>query len=364
MSADNKLSPADLHTASLQAAPGVFTVPSGQPGVVASGLPEYADVLVELDKLQNKKTNWLSAVVVLAVSVLLFAAAGAAWRSWELVGLLVPILMFHELGHFVAMRVFKYRNTRMFFIPFFGAAVTGQHYNVPGWKKAIVSLMGPVPGIALGIVLGGVGLAVGPPLLVKGAIFMLLLNAFNLVPVLPLDGGWVMHTILFCRHYLLDVAFRTLAVVGLVLIGWASGDWVLAFVAIPLAISLPLAYRTARIADKLRSAGWTPQSSDDHTIPPVAAQSIIGEVRASFPSGLTNKNAAQITLNIFESLNARPPGWLASAALLFVHFGSFCAAAVACLIFMLAQRPVPPDAPKNAAPRPQISYISESEAAP
>ena len=38
------------------------------------------------------------------------------------------------------MRAFKYRNVQMFFIPFFGAAVTGRNFSVAGYKKAIVSL--------------------------------------------------------------------------------------------------------------------------------------------------------------------------------------------------------------------------------
>ena len=57
------------------------------------------------------------------------------------------------------MRIFHYRNLRMFFIPLFGAAVTGRNWNVPGWKKALVSLAGPLPGIALGIFLGVAGIA-------------------------------------------------------------------------------------------------------------------------------------------------------------------------------------------------------------
>ena len=32
-------------------------------------------------------------------------------------------LLFHEAGHWVTMRIFKYRNLQMFFIPMFGAAV-------------------------------------------------------------------------------------------------------------------------------------------------------------------------------------------------------------------------------------------------
>ena len=35
------------------------------------------------------------------------------------------------------MRLFRYSNVKMFFIPLLGAAVSGRHYNVPGWKKVV-----------------------------------------------------------------------------------------------------------------------------------------------------------------------------------------------------------------------------------
>ena len=93
-------------------------------------------------------------LILLLVSLGLFILAGK--RQWPLDYLLIllPVLFIHEFGHYLAMKIFNYRNLRMFFIPFLGAAVSGQHFNVPGWKKTIVSLMGPVPGIILGVIIG------------------------------------------------------------------------------------------------------------------------------------------------------------------------------------------------------------------
>ena len=176
-------------------------------------------MLVEINQLQNKKGGWGSAILILLVSLLLFAGAGSRQWSWQYVVMLVPILLVHELGHYLAMRAFNYRNLRMFFIPFFGAAVSGRHYNVPGWKKVVVSLMGPVPGIVLGAIVGGAGLVLHQPWLVKLALVALILNGINLLPVLPLDGGWIFHTLLFSRHPLLDAGFRVLAAIALMVGG-------------------------------------------------------------------------------------------------------------------------------------------------
>jgi Zn-dependent protease len=172
---------------------------------------KHAGVLVELARIQNKKSSWTGAFVILLVSLGLFVAAGrsdAAMgpKPMELLTILIPILFFHELGHYLAMKVFGYRNLRMFFIPFFGAAVSGRNYTAPGWKKVIVALMGPVPGIILGGLIGIWGAVTHRHWMEQVGLFALLINGFNLLPVLPLDGGHVMHTLLFSRHF---VAMRS-----------------------------------------------------------------------------------------------------------------------------------------------------------
>ena len=303
----------------------------------ASGL-EHAEVLAQLNQIQEKRTSWGNAIVILAVSIVFFLGAGAARWSWKITLLLIPILLFHEFGHYVAMQIFDYRNVRMFFIPFFGAAVTGKNYNVPGWKKAVVSLMGPLPGIVLGTLLGFAGIVLHKAWLTKVAMLALILNGFNLLPVLPLDGGWVMHATLFSRHYLLDTGFRALAALALIVGGGFSGDRILMYLGIFMLVGLVPAFRLARIAGRLRNRGLPPVSPDDQTIPTETAQVIIGELKQAFPKRVTNQVLAQYTLQVFETLNARPPGWAASLALVFLQVMGGMAALVFAGVFLLGQR--------------------------
>ena len=296
------------------------------------------EVLLELNNLQNKKAGWGAVITILVVSLVLFIGAGSQQSSWDYLLILVPVLFVHELGHYLAMRVFHYRNLRMFFIPFFGAAVSGQHYNVPGWKKAIVSLMGPVPGIILGVIIGGAGLILHQALLTKVAVVALILNGFNLLPVLPFDGGWVFHTLLFSRHYLLDSAFRVLAACALGAAGMFSENKFLMYLSIPMFMSIPAAYRTARIAATVRGRGLPPASADAQTIPSDTAEAIIGEVKKANQKLQSNKMLAQQTLQVFETLNARPPGWAATLGLLFAYFTSLGLAAVFAGVFVFGQR--------------------------
>lgn len=298
---------------------------------------EHAEVMTEMAALQMQKPSWGNALLILIVSALIFLGAGSAQWSWELALGMIPILLFHELGHFLAMRMFNYQNVRMFFIPFFGAAVTGRNYNIPGWKKAVVSLMGPVPGIALGIGIGIAGLLLHQPLMMKAALLTLVLNAFNLLPILPLDGGWVLHATLFCRHPLLDAGFRVLAAIGLFALGVSLQAKVLPYLAIPMLISLPTAYRTARVAAIVRRNGLPEASDDTQTVPPATAGLIVSEVKRAFPNHQSTRLLAQLSLNVFELANARPPHWAATFGLVFVHGASVVLAVVFGVLFVIGR---------------------------
>ncbi len=305
---------------------------------LSGGSEQDMDVLLELNRLQNKKSGWGGMFILFVVSLVFFIGAGARQWSWSYLVILLGVLFVHELGHYLAMRAFNYRNLRMFFIPFFGAAVSGQHYNVAGWKKVVVSLMGPLPGIGLGVIVGVAGLVAHQPLLVKIAIVSLLLNGSNLLPVLPLDGGWIFHTLLFSRHYLLDTVFRVIAALVLISSATFLHTKILMYLGIFMLIGVPYAYRTARIAADLRKRGLPPVSEDDQNVPPATAQSIIREVKQATGRPQSTKMVAQQTLQIFETINARPPGWAATLGLMFVHAAAFGAAAVFALAFIVAQR--------------------------
>jgi len=98
--------------------------------------------MAEIERLQLNKTGWISGLVILLASLAVFLAVGTgglgeqtAKESWETLGIVVGVLFVHEMGHYLAMRVFRYRNVRMFFIPGFGAAVSGQGYEAPDGRR-------------------------------------------------------------------------------------------------------------------------------------------------------------------------------------------------------------------------------------
>ena len=301
--------------------------------------PEDEQVLAELVQLQNQQPGWGSAILLLVVSLLLFAGSFKGGRAWDGVVILVAVVAFHEAGHYVAMRWFGYRNLRMFFIPFLGAAVSGRHYNVAGWKKSLVALAGPVPGILLGAPLGILGLALGQPKIVQASLVLLGLNGFNLLPFLPLDGGWVVHAVLFVRHPVLDVVFRVVAALGLLGLSLVLQTYLLVALAVFMLIAIPVQWRLANVAHRLRQQGVAARSADAESIPLGPALTILAAVRPILPKQSPPKLLAQNVANVFEALNAAPPGALATIGLLALHGGSFMLALVMAVLISILQRP-------------------------
>jgi hypothetical protein len=79
----------------------------------------------------------------------------------------------------------------------------------------IVLFAGPLPGLILAVVLATVSRSA----LAHEAVLILAgVNFFNLLPILPLDGGQIALMLFFARHPWLDVAFRAMAGVALLLL--------------------------------------------------------------------------------------------------------------------------------------------------
>lgn len=121
---------------------------------------------------------------------MLVSVAAYAW-IWGLpfaVGFVILIFV-HELGHVIELRRQGIPASAPLFIPFLGAVIGMKQLPDDAWKEARVALAGPI--------LGSVGAAAfwiaaevdGSELLMALAFVGFLLNLFNLIPVVPLDGG-------------------------------------------------------------------------------------------------------------------------------------------------------------------------------
>ncbi len=125
-------------------------------------------------------------------SMLVSIAAYSLIWGWRFALGFVLLLFVHEMGHVIQLRREGIKASAPVFIPFLGAAIWSKSLGDNALAEARVGLAGPILGSAGAAALIPVAQATGNELFQALAFTGLLLNLFNLLPVLPLDGGRAM----------------------------------------------------------------------------------------------------------------------------------------------------------------------------
>jgi Zn-dependent protease len=298
------------------------------------------DALALIDELKNPPAkSWASQIGVLAVTLLLFVGAGLLdWSVRELV-LVVVVLLVHETGHLVAMKALGYRDVRMFFIPFFGAAVSGAATRASGARRTLVALAGPVPGILLGLFLAFGYAVTYSPVAGEAAKMFLLLNVFNLLPLLPLDGGHVLLETVFIRNRWFEAAFQVAAAAGLVLLAFASRSPLLGILGVLMLKGAPQAVKIGRLAAEIRATADGPMPSSIPEAPLPFLVRIVEGVDTNLGGGANPRDRATLVRTVFERLHPNPPRAWATIGLLAAYAAAFAAAVMGGVFIAIAQAP-------------------------
>lgn len=123
------------------------------------------------------------------VSALVSIGAYALYFPWQFAVGLVALIFIHEMGHVIVLRRYGVRATAPIFIPFLGALIGMKQLPKNAVMEAYVGLGGPVIGSLGAVAAYGIYLLDGHRLFLALAYIGILLNLFNLLPILPLDGG-------------------------------------------------------------------------------------------------------------------------------------------------------------------------------
>jgi Zn-dependent protease len=107
----------------------------------------------------------------------------------------VLLLLIHEMGHVFQLRREGVKASAPMFIPFLGAVIMAKSLGKDAAAEARVGLAGPILGTIGTLIPLGLWLATGEDLWRALAYIGFFLNLFNLLPVLPLDGGRAMAAI-------------------------------------------------------------------------------------------------------------------------------------------------------------------------
>lgn len=162
-------------------------------------------------------------------SVLLFVLSFLYIFSDELdfVFYLVVVLFLHELGHYLLMKLFKYQDLRMLFIPLMGAFVQGSKAHYSQRESFLVIAAGPFPGVLMGLVTLFLANNYQQTWLLELSFLFLFLNVINLLPIDPLDGGQLFKLFVRQKRDLFLLVFALLSSLLMITVGYFIESWIL-----------------------------------------------------------------------------------------------------------------------------------------
>ena len=127
-----------------------------------------------------------------SASMLVSVAAYSLIWGWKFALGFVLLMLVHEMGHVIQLRREGIEASAPLFIPFLGAVVGAKSLGGNALAEARVGLAGPVLGSLGAAALVPVAITTGEPFWYALAFTGFFLNLFNLLPVVPLDGGRAM----------------------------------------------------------------------------------------------------------------------------------------------------------------------------
>ena len=159
---------------------------------------------------KSTRSPWKS----LGLTVLAFGSFSFLF-GWIAAIILSVAIAIHEFGHWLAMRMTGQPNPRIMLVPFFGGVAVPNKPYKSQFDDAFVSLMGAGISVVPCLALLGAAFLVGDPvyseapkfgkfsgsgIAVDRLLYLLaalvgLMNAIQLIPVLPLDGGHVVRSV-------------------------------------------------------------------------------------------------------------------------------------------------------------------------
>ncbi len=158
------------------------------------------------------------------------SVAGYAWLfSLEFALVLIACLVAHEYGHVKAMQYFGIKTKGIYLVPFVGGLAVADDKINTRWQDVVISIMGPCFGLMMSVLCLILYGLTELELFAGAAVLGSLLNLFNLLPILPLDGGHVIKSISFSMRSWIGLSVCTAGIVLGAFISYVFGLFLLVF---------------------------------------------------------------------------------------------------------------------------------------
>jgi Zn-dependent protease len=163
----------------------------------------------------------------MALSIALFA-----WSyDWQFAVAFVLLIFIHEMGHVVANWYFGLKQSAPIFLGYFGAVIFLRESPRDATVEGIVGIAGPVAGTIGALACYVLYLRLGTPELLEATAWGFFINAWNLLPIPPLDGGraaaalspflWVLGIIgLVAVEGALFMQYHSVSFIGIMVLLW------------------------------------------------------------------------------------------------------------------------------------------------
>lgn len=199
--------------------------------------------------VQDKK-NWVrKSIISLAIYAFLFYFIFNGDISY--IAAVLVVLLIHEFGHFFAMKAFNYSNVKLFVLPLLGAYVTGKKALISQRQMTIVILAGPLPGMIIGFcLLLSTIYYPNERIEMLGNIFFIL-NLFNLLPFVPLDGGRLLETLFINHNHTIRVVFTIISIVAMALLAIVTKSLLFLIIPISMVFDLIMEMKNQKIREYL-----------------------------------------------------------------------------------------------------------------
>jgi Zn-dependent protease len=281
---------------------------------IGTSMTLSADQLVERDLLRYRKhtgqppggRHLFFRIFVLVATLVFFTATFGREAPGATAAMLLGLIAVHEFGHWLAMNLSGYRGMGRFFVPFIGPIDRGRKLHATPWQQIFVILAGPVPGLFAGmaILVAGFFLPAMPLWLLDLGGLAVVLNAFHLLPFLPLDGGKIVDLLVFRDLPLLRPVFTALSAIATLLASFLLHSRPLRVIAIGLFAGLIWDIKMIKVVRGGRRLGWAGSIDDEDDALRRIFRGVREEENESFLRG--NDWQRQIDVLLAEVLRKRP----------------------------------------------------------
>lgn len=201
--------------------------------------------------LMQDKKNWVrKSLLSLGIYAFLFYFIFDGDISY--IAAVLVALLIHEFGHFFAMKAFNYSNVKLFVLPLLGAYVTGKKSIISQRQMSVVILAGPLPGIVIGFcLLVSTLFFPNERIEMLGNIFFIL-NLFNLLPFVPLDGGRLLETLFISHNHTIRVIFTVISIIVLALVAILTHSLIFLIIPVSMIFDLIMEVKNQKIRDYLK----------------------------------------------------------------------------------------------------------------